>query len=227
MGLKRIIAKLEDVDEKLRPLYKEKEGKWFLDLDGEDDGLAALKNALERTRLDNDALKRERDSALEAAKQKGEDVTSLEASYKGKLAEASKHESDALKSLQTALKNATFGQTASELAFKLGGEANAEILKPHIEKRLKMELDGETPIVRVLDKDGKMSASSITDLENEFRANKAFAAVLTGSRGSGVSDPPKQPQGSAQDTGSSFNPNTANPAALAAWISQRSQARGA
>ena len=230
MSLKRKVATLEEVDEKFRPLYKEVEEagvkRFVLDLEvDKDDDVTPLKNALENAKAERAAAKAERDAAVALAKQKGEDITALEASYKGKLESASQHETTALKSLQSALTNATFGQTAAQLALKLGGEKGSVLLKPHIEKRLKVELDGENAIVRVLDKAGKMSASSLTDLEKEFREDPIFATAIVGSRGSGVGGPPAKIQGGALDTGetSNFNPNKATPGALAAWVAQRTQ----
>lgn len=232
MSLKRKVATLEEVDEKFRPLYKESTEAgvkvFILDLEADkDDDVTPLKNALENAKAERAAAKAERDAAVALAKQKGEDITALEASWKAKLEEASKHEAAATKSLQAALTNATFGQTASQLALKLGGEKNAIFIQPLIEKRLKIELDGENAIVRVLDKEGKMSASSLTDLEKELREDPIFAPVIIGSRGSGVGGAPSKTPGGALDTGetNTFNPNKATPANLAAWIAQRTQTK--
>lgn len=54
-----------------------------------------------------------------------------------------------------------------------------------IRERLKVEYDGETPIVRILDKEGKASALTLADLKKETVDNPEFADILVGSKATG------------------------------------------
>lgn len=229
MALKKQIDNLDSVDEQFRGLYKEEtigDAKVFvLDLEGEDD-IGPLKRAHERVKDELAAAKRQRDEAVALAKSKGEDLTALNESWNQKIAAKEKESQESLKQTQTALRNATKDREARELANKLSKDGS-ELLLPHIESRLRVELDGERAIVRVLDKDGKMSAASISDLEKELREDKKFAAVITGSRGSGSgAGSDRTPAGGAGGTGERVNPNTLPPAQLAAWVASQSAARG-
>ena len=58
-----------------------------------------------------------------------------------------------------------------------------------------------TPIVRVLDANGKPSAMSIEDLEKEISANKAFAPLLVGSNASGAGSIGDKSRGGARSLG--------------------------
>lgn len=58
MALKKTIAALTEVDEALRTLYVEKDGKFLLDLEGEDDAGAELKVALEKERRSRSAAEK-------------------------------------------------------------------------------------------------------------------------------------------------------------------------
>lgn len=220
MALKKVVSNIEEVPEALRSEYKAVEGKGFvLDLEGDDqEDVGALKRAHER-------VKEELREAKEAARRRGEDVTALESSYKEKLETSERQWKESVKATEAALRTATKGRTASELSAKLSATAS-DLLLPHIEKRLKVEIDGDRPLVRVLDKEGKMSAMSISDLEKELREDTRFASVITASRASGSgagSDRNPGSQGGASGEGTPFNPNTATPAQLAAWVASRNK----
>lgn len=224
MAIKNQITNIEELPEALREHYKpvETDGKishYVLEVDGAED-VGALKRAIEHVR-------KEKDAAIAAARQKGEDLTSLEASWNKRLADQQKAHDEAVKSTQAALRRATLEQTASELAVRLAGDAS-DLLLPHIEKRLKGEVDGDRVLVRVLDKDGKLSANSVKDLEQELREDKRFAKVLIASKasGSGAGQEQTPSQNGGAGSGEDFNPNTATPAQLAAWAQTRRANRG-
>lgn len=180
MGLKFKVEKLEDVDEKFRDQYvqvdKEDATKGFQlavdDLPQPED-TSALKNALERERA-------RADKAMEEAKAKGLDVEAIRKDSEARLKALNEQIETVAKEGKKALRD----KTALELATKLAGDS-AELLLPHIKSRLRWaDEDGKT-IIRVLGTDGKASVASLTDLEAEFRGNKAFAPVIRAGHASG------------------------------------------
>ena len=222
MALKRQVATIEEVPEAFRGEYKPVEGGvgFALQVDGDED-TTTLKRTLER-------VKQERNDAIALAKAKGEDVANVEASWKSKLEEATNAHTESVKNTLKALKNVTLDRTASELAAKLAGDS-ADLLKPIIEKRIKVELDGDRAITRILDAEGKASALTLADLETELRADKRFSRVVIASNASGSGAGPNRntpPSGGA--TVEEFNPvKNTNAAAHMEWVAQRKQKRGA
>ncbi|WEM33661.1 head scaffolding protein [Pseudomonas phage PSA-KC1] len=95
---------------------------------------------------------------------------------------------------------------------------------PHIKSRLMADFEGDTPVTRVLDKDGKPSALTIDELANEFVANKDFSAIITASKASGGAGKPSQNGGGAPKfNGQSDKPadlSKMNPAELAAHLKE-------
>jgi hypothetical protein len=144
-----------------------------------------------------------KDAALlaEESARKSGDVEALEESWRAKLDAATKDNSENLIKYQKTIADLTSGATAKALANKLALSGSADVLLPHIERRLKVEMQDGTPIVRVLDANGKPSAMSIEDLEKEISANKAFAPLLVGSNASGSGSIGDKSRGGARSLG--------------------------
>lgn len=224
MALKKKIEKLEDVAEAVRGEYKPVDpsdtSKGFvLDLEGDDkEDTGALKRALERER-------EERRVAVEALRAKGQETSQLEASYKARIDAMEATLKETTEKQAKAQRQEAKQKAASELAAKLS-PTGAKVLLPHIEKRLKPEIDAEgKTLVRVLDAEGKMTALSVADLEAEFRANEDFAPVILGSRasGSGARQENQLPGGAG---GSGKNPPPENPAELKVWVKEQAARNG-
>lgn len=218
MALKKKIKTIEEVDEKYRDQYKKADDGFVLDVDGDED-VTGLKNALSAERQAAEEAKRKaREAADELARAKG-DIPALEESWRSKVTEARKEGSKKIETLSKALEKATVEHAARELATKLSTSA-PNLLLPHIRPRLVMEIGADdTPIVRVLDAAGKPSASSLTDLENEFKNNKDFSTVITGSRGSGGGTPlGQQPGGGSANGSGAPNLNKMSAPELAAYM---------
>lgn len=152
------------------------------------DRLAKLeKNNAELLAEKRDAWERAEKAKMEAAK-KGGDVEALEKSWQEKL-NAMMAEKDAeanqYKQMVTGL---TVGATAATLAAELFGE-HADLMMPHVNKRLSTEMAEGQAKVRILDADGKPSAMTVDDLKKEFRTNAKFAPFVVGSRASGGHSP--------------------------------------
>ena len=222
MALKRQVTTLEEVGESFREHYKPIEGGgvgFVLDVEGAED-TGALKRALDRVRD-------EKDQAIALAKQKGEDLANVEASWKGKLDEATKAHDASVKNTLSALKRATSDRIVADLSTKLAGDA-ADLLAPHISSRIKIELDGANAIHRVLDKEGRASALSLTDLEAELRADPRFARVIVASKGSGsgASKDSKTSGGGGADEWKDYNPSKEkDPKRLAEFVKYRQSLR--
>ena len=128
-----------------------------------------------------------KDAAEEVARKNG-DVAALEKSWQEKLNSEVAAREARLAEYQGTINNMTVGTTARSMAAELALQGSAEVLLPHIERRLKVEIvDGATSI-RVLDATGKPSAMSVDELKAEILANKAFAPLLVGSKASGSGD---------------------------------------
>lgn len=79
----------------------------------------------------------------------------------------------------------TVGQTATKLAAELAISGSADVLLPHIQSRLTVEIKDGAPSVRVLDLQGKPTALTIDELKQEFISNKAFAPLIAASKATG------------------------------------------
>ncbi|WP_392562497.1 hypothetical protein RHO12_03175 [Orbus sturtevantii] len=118
--------------------------------------------------------------AEEQARKKG-DIDTLEKSWQEKLLTREKELTEQIKERDSRLHTLLVDNEAQRLAISLAGDS-ADLILPHIKARLAVE-DGKT---RVLDSNGKPSASTLEDLSKEFQSNKLFAPVIIGSRASGT-----------------------------------------
>jgi len=152
----------------------------------------ALKASVEKLEAKNHELIEEKkrakqeaeQAALEAAK-KGGDIEALERSWGEKLKSREQELSGQLSQYQQMMSSMTAGAEAMKAASELALPGSADVLLPHIQRRLTTEIKDGKAVVRVVDIDGKPSAMSIDDLKKEITANPAFAPLLIGSRASG------------------------------------------
>lgn len=110
--------------------------------------------------------------------------------------------------------------TAKEIARAVGGEKNEFALLPHVSKHLKVNMDGDTPKVVILDKDGKESTQTADDLAKRLREDKHLANLVVISRASGSGGAGRTTPTPTQQTG---NVSLANmkPAELAKHLASR------
>lgn len=199
MALTRIIT--EEAHSKLSDgikgeYKKQDDGSFVLDIVGYEDP-AALKRAkdherdqakaaraeLKTAREELAALVEERDGLLSGAIPKG-DVSKLEESWKKKLADKERDLTGQISAAQASLQRLLVDNVATTMAAELS--ATPSVLLPHIKSRLQAERSeaGEFT-TRILDREGKPSALTVKELAEEFRLNKDFASVITGSKASG------------------------------------------
>lgn len=150
---------------------------------------AALQESIRKLEEKNRELLAEKGEAKSAAQKAAEeaarksgDIEALDASWKKKH-EAALHEAESLKGT---IGKMTAGQTAQKLAAEITIPGSADVLLPHIERRLQTELTADGAVVRVLDKNGKPSAMTVEELKKEIMADKAFAPLIIGSKASGA-----------------------------------------
>lgn len=152
----------------------------------------------------SDELKRAKDREVEARKaadakandlqtqldkingdkaRKAGDIETLEKSWQSKLdAQKAEYEASLTKAnefIQKTLVDSVAASMASEIS------TSPAVMLPHIKSRLTADLDGDTPITKVLDASGNASALNLDDLKKEFVANKDFASIIVGSKASG------------------------------------------
>ncbi len=182
---------LDTIDEPLRGLYEEKEGKFRLKVDGlpNDEGLKKKNQELldelkgfKRTQKEkDDQLAKEREELLA----KNGDVEALRKSYEDKIGKFSTEFSEKEKSYQTQLQRLTVGQAATTLAAELAIPGHAMALLPHIQPRLAMELREGVPVTVVIGLDGKPSAMTIEELKAELAATQVLAPLIAASKAAG------------------------------------------
>ena len=168
--------------------------------DDDDSGkdTTALKNALERERNDakklrNDLkelrkefnkMKKDAEAAAEDEARNNGDVTALEKSWQKKLADREAEMQAIIDQRETSLRELLVDSEAMKIATEIS--KSPALLLPHIKARLQAEFgDDGKATTRVLDKDGKPSASDLAGLKKEFLSNKEFSSILIGSKGSG------------------------------------------
>ena len=196
--LKFQLDTLEGVDEAVRALYTEKDGKFVLGIEGlpqqedvsglkakVDELLGEKKAAEKKAREAEDAARLERE---EAARKSG-NVEELERSWTEKFTRREAELNGMLEqergTLSTQIRDLTVGRTATDIASALAIPGSAKALLPHIERRLSVEQRDGKPVVVVLDQQGKLSAATLDELKAEFANDTAFAPLIAGSKASG------------------------------------------
>lgn len=196
--LKFQLDTLEGVDEAVRALYTEKDGKFVLGIEGlpqqedvsglkakVDELLGEKKLAEKKARDAEEAARLERE---EAARKSG-NVEELERSWSEKYnrrdAELNGMLEQERQTLSGQIRDLTVGRTATDIASALAVQGSAKALLPHIERRLSVEQRDGKPVVVVLDAQGKLSAATLDELKAEIANDAAFAPLIAGSKASG------------------------------------------
>jgi hypothetical protein len=198
MALKFQLDTLEGVDESVKTLYVEKDGKFVLGIEGlpQPEDVSGLKSKVQELLDEKKAADKARKEAEDQARLDREDaarksgnVEELERSWSEKYARREAELNGMLESergtLSTQIRDLTVGRTATDIASSLAIPGSAEALLPHIERRLSVEQRDGKPVVVVLDKQGKLSAATLDELKAEFANNTAFAPLIAGSKASG------------------------------------------
>ncbi|AXP04266.1 hypothetical protein DZG01_15215 [Pseudomonas fluorescens] len=196
--LKFQLDTLEGVDEAVRALYTEKDGKFVLGIEGlpQQEDVSGLKAKVDELLGEKKAAEKKAREAEEAARlereelaRKSGNVEELERSWSEKYSKREAELSAMLEqergTLSTQIRDLTVGRTATDIASALAIPGSAKALLPHIERRLSVEQRDGKPVVVVLDQQGKLSAATLDELKAEFANDTAFAPLIAGSKASG------------------------------------------
>ena len=182
-----------------------------LDL-SDDEDVGPLRRALEREKAaagTSKARVAELEAELEAlnsndAKKKG-DIATLEKQWQKKLDDQKAEFEGKNGKLTSHIKSQLVDSVAQTIATKIS--TAPAILLPHIKARLVADFDGDTPVTKVLDKDGKPSAATLEDLQKEIVGNKDFSAIIVASKASGGARPPSGSNGGGAPNGNTQQPS--------------------
>ena len=196
--LKFQLDSLDGVDESVRSLYTEKDGKFVLGIEGlpQPEDVSGLKSKVEELLGEKKAAEKARKDAedqarleREEAARKSGNVEELEKSWSEKYNRREAELNGMLEqergTLSTQIRDLTVGRTATDIASALAIPGSAKALLPHIERRLSVEQRDGKPVVVVLDQQGKLSAATLDELKAEFANDTAFAPLIAGSKASG------------------------------------------
>ncbi|MBD8194403.1 hypothetical protein IFR35_23690 [Pseudomonas fluorescens] len=196
--LKFQLDTLEGVDEAVRALYTEKDGKFVLGIEGlpQQEDVAGLKAKVDELLGEKKAAEKKAREAEETARlereelaRKSGNVEELEKSWSEKFNRREAELNGLLEqergTLSTQIRDLTVGRTATDIASALAIPGSAKALLPHIERRLSVEQRDGKPVVVVLDQQGKLSAATLDELKAEFANDTAFAPLIAGSKASG------------------------------------------
>ncbi len=186
MALQFKLTNLDGLDDAVKSLYTEKDGSFTLGVDGlpEVEDVSGLKTALSTERENRKALEKrlkdtdtdQQEAARKLAQEKG-DFEQLYKSSQTKL-ETITGELDGLRGTVSKEKVTT---EALRIAGKLADGHNIGLLSEFIERRMRHTDDG----LKVLDRSGQLTVSSLDDLEKEFSTDPQFGSLLKGNQSSG------------------------------------------
>lgn len=210
MALKRKISAeaWEKLPDALQSEYEKKGEDYVLSLEGDEGGedVSALKRAKdhEKTKRIEAEKKLKELQAKEEEENEGKlkssgDLEALEKSYKEKMAKREGEMTAKLEARETQIRKILVDNVAERLAKEIS--VSPSLLIPHIKARLAVEFGEEGASTRVLDADGKPSASTLDDFKGELLSNKEFSPILIGSKASGGAGGAAPPATSIQGSG--------------------------
>lgn len=217
MALKIELESIEELDEPLRDLYEEVDGKYRLKVEGIED-TGALKRAKDHEKQARkaaedsaktlqaqlDQIKKEQEEAdLAAKKASGDDDAwreSLKKSWSTKYDQREKELLEANESLSANLRQILVDNETIKLASDIAIEGKSAALVPHIKSRLGVgEKDGKRVTV-VLDEEGRESALTLDELKKEIINNPVFDTLVAGSKATGGGAAPSKGGGASQQS---------------------------
>lgn len=153
-----------------------------------------LKDQVEHLETKNDDLAGKLDKIEKNPARKQGDIDALERQWAKEKETAVNEVTAKLEKANGFIKQSLLESAAASLSEKIS--TSPSIIRPHIERRLQVDIDGDKPSVKVLDKDGKVSALTVEKLGEEFVANKDFSSIIRVTQASGGAGSPS-PNGGA------------------------------
>lgn len=194
MALKYLLdeASYTALNEALKPEYKKVGEQYQLDItDGPKvEDVTPLKNALENAKRERQeakdkvtTLETELDTLRAQVGDKTADRAALDASWQAKLDRQKEEFETKDKKYQDQLQALTIGNAAKDIANAIS--TVPDLFEDKVSRRLQVDLTGDTPVIRVLDKDGKPSALTLEDLKKELAEDPRYKAIIKASDASG------------------------------------------
>ena len=194
MSLKYKLETLEGLDEKFHEMYEQKDGAYFLNVEGvvpkyhadkilgEKAELKARLDSIEQARLEAEQERQriEEQARIDSLKKNG-DIESLEKSWAERL---QAREAELLQQIQE--KNeALYKETVEVKALNIAGaikESARPLAMGYIKSRLRLGDDG---VVRVVDEQGNLTASTIEEFKESLKTNPMFQDIVIVNTNSG------------------------------------------
>jgi hypothetical protein len=188
LKLKLKKAQYDKLSDELKSEYKsDGEDGYTLDVDGIED-TGALRRANDRLKQENKDLSGEVETLTESNRKlesgKAGDVTKLTKKYDGDIATMKTEHGEAIAKRDGFITRTLKNGLAATIAAALNPKS-PKVFVPHLESRITVDLTGDEPKVVILGADGKPSALTPEQLQQEFVANKDFAGMIVGSKASG------------------------------------------
>lgn len=190
MALKYEVDSVEGLDDGVKSLYTEIDGKFRLSVEGAPDvgdlqtQLTALQNKntelLTETKTAKTAKRQAEEAAQEAAKKAAEENGDFKSLYES-LNEKHTGLENSYNDLKGNIAKEQRNNEAMKIATSLADGANAKLLSRFIAERLKPTEEG----IKVTDLNGGITVSSLDDLANEFKNNPEFSSLIKGIQSSG------------------------------------------
>lgn len=230
MALKRKIGKeaFDSLSEAIKENYKEKDGEYVLDIEGDEDS-GALKRALDRVREENkenkelvSKLTKQIDEIDQNDARKRGDIAVLEKSWQEKL---NSRESELSKSIEKARALAKKSIVETAIAPIANKFKAPSLISSVLKNRVDVDFSGEEPTVRVLDNSGKPSAQTLQDLEKEFLENKEYLPIIVGSKATGSASTNTTNTTGGSAISDKVDLSKIRPADLAAYLTAKKEAQ--
>lgn len=231
MALKRKITKeaFDKLADNIKFEYVADGDSYVLQTEGDEDigplkrANQRLKDQVELLEQKNDKLTGDLDAINKNPARKSGDIETLTRQMEKEKETAVGEVTAKLERANGFIKTSLLENAAKTLADKIS--TSPAVMRPHIERRLTVDMDGDTPVVKVLGADGKASNLTVDKLGEEFVANKDFSSIIRVTKASGGAGSPssnggavKQPVGQQQPGDQPANLATMNPRDLAAKI---------
>ena len=197
-----------DLSEDVQKNYgSEKDGKHTMKVDGmpEIPDVAGLKlknsellTEAKDAKIERDQARKDLQKATNKKAKEDGDMDALEKSWQEKFDTATGELSTERDGLLSTLRKEKVHSTAVELSTLLAVKGSSDVLLPHIESRLNMEIKDGVAVTTVLGKDGKPSALTVDELGKEIANDESFAPVIEASRAAGGGANGTQSGGAAQ-----------------------------
>lgn len=204
MALKRKITKeaFDKLADNIKFEYVADGDSYVLQTEGDED-VGPLKRANQRLKDQVELLEQKNDKLtgdLEAINKnparKNGDIETLTRQMENEKTTAVAEVQAKLDRANGFIKTSLLENAAKTLADKIS--TSPALIRPHIERRLTVDMDGDSPVVKVLGADGKPSNLTVDKLGEEFVANKDFSSIIRVTKASGGAGSPSSNGGAVK-----------------------------